>query len=820
MDRRKLCRPFALAPLALALALTATADAQEPGSSESTAGQAAAVTGGESGSPETLFQARLAENKAAYSRLKYGDYEAKVASRTERARIFAERYGEKSIEHADALQLLAFEHYATKRWAEDARIRLQALAIRRNLQGDGASDTLYAAYATAFSLAQSGKREEAVQLLGAILSSPGNDYSARYADRAQRIRLGRTVENKAMGRLRALHARLALEQGGDPRAAATSARLAAGSSRAFLEALGFSVSDEKLLGFAERDPTFSTGEERHGEWERLYADALWSSGARDQTAQDEMLNALQLVTAGTTSRALARAAALRYAADAGVGPLIAERDRLVAQSDGLTSQISEGGLPQPEQEALWSRVLALGNQVEALDARIAAAAPEYFALVRPGPLGRAAARALMGPDEAALILVPSPLGTHLLLVDRDGLDWKRAELPEAELNLKVRRLLWDVGANVEVSAEEDARWSAEGSGPSPFDRGTAHLLYRALVSPFEARLAGRRHLTIIAAGSLSSLPFSLLVAAPPEGADGDPAALRATPWLGDRFALTQLPSLQSLQLLRAGARSGRRAGGRLLGYGDPVLTGIAESRGIEAKKRGRTGSRVAGGVPVARGAGEVALADVSALRNLARLPGTARELEALRKAYSGPATIRLGEAATEARIKGESLTGLGVLALATHGLLAGEASQLGVSETGLVLTPPQQPSTGDDGLLTATEVAALRTDAQWVILSACNTAAGDGSTGAEGLSGLARSFFYAGARSLLASHWPVRDDVAAVLTVKILELERAHPGWSRAQALQAAMKAIREDPAGDAAEATWAHPNAWAPFSLVGDPVL
>jgi CHAT domain len=55
-------------------------------------------------------------------------------------------------------------------------------------------------------------------------------------------------------------------------------------------------------------------------------------------------------------------------------------------------------------------------------------------------------------------------------------------------------------------------------------------------------------------------------------------------------------------------------------------------------------------------------------------------------------------------------------------------------------------------LLTASEVAQLKLNADWVVLSACNTAAGD-KPGAEALSGLARAFFYAGARALLVSHW-------------------------------------------------------------------
>ena len=81
-----------------------------------------------------------------------------------------------------------------------------------------------------------------------------------------------------------------------------------------------------------------------------------------------------------------------------------------------------------------------------------------------------------------------------------------------------------------------------------------------------------------------------------------------------------------------------------------------------------------------------------------------------------------------------------------------------------MLTPPPQGSEADDGYLSASEIARLKLDADWVILSACNTAAGE-AKGAAALSGLARAFFYAGARSLLVSHWYV-DSKATVALIK------------------------------------------------------
>lgn len=90
-----------------------------------------------------------------------------------------------------------------------------------------------------------------------------------------------------------------------------------------------------------------------------------------------------------------------------------------------------------------------------------------------------------------------------------------------------------------------------------------------------------------------------------------------------------------------------------------------------------------------------------------------------------------------------SLADYRVISFATHGLVTGELK--GLPEPALVLTPPAEGTAADDGLLTASEIAQLDLRADWVVLSACKTAAG-GEPGAEGLSGLAKAFFYAGSR--------------------------------------------------------------------------
>ena len=92
------------------------------------------------------------------------------------------------------------------------------------------------------------------------------------------------------------------------------------------------------------------------------------------------------------------------------------------------------------------------------------------------------------------------------------------------------------------------------------------------------------------------------------------------------------------------------------------------------------------------------------------------------------------------------------------------------------------------------EIARLKLNADWVVLSACNTAAADGTPGAEGMSGLAKAFFYAGARSLLVSHWPVASEATVPLTTGMLKEYEAHPEQGKAEAHRKAMLSLIDTP--------------------------
>ena len=577
----------------------------------------------------------------------------------------------------------------------------------------------------------------------------------------------------------------------------------------------------------------------------VFADASWSKGlsiapagalaisdpgdAKLAKLRTDAFTALQSALFTPASRAVAKTAAQRAAEARGpeLGALASEREVLLARSADIDVKYAAvvGGSSDDDVAAraeLEQKQAELAPRLAAIDARLRTEAPDYFALIQPEPLAIAEAQALLQPDEAMLMVVPSDFGTHVMLVTGEGVVWHRSAWSRTEINAAVRRLLWFAGSKIEADFAEIADWTAAvDGGQSGFDRDTAFALYQQLVAPVAPLLAGKKQVFVAASGSLASMPFAMLVTEAPAGLDNVPDDLRATKWMGEQYALAQIPSLQSLALLRRMAPAVAGQGGaKFLGFGDPALAGKAEQRSSRGPASGRAAR--AGDLFGTRATGRTrGLADFGEINAMARLPGTVGELQAMAEAL-GKDDSRLFIAGldTESNFKAADLSRVDIMTLATHGLLGGELT--GIAEPGLVFTPPEQASAADDGYLTASEVSALKLNADWVILSACNTAAGDGSQGAPGLSGLARAFLYAGARNLLVSHWPVRDDVAAKLTVLAVKQAQADRTVSRAEALRRAMHDIRANRDMDGVkvhglEASWAHPNAWAPFTLIGD---
>lgn len=421
--------------------------------------------------------------------------------------------------------------------------------------------------------------------------------------------------------------------------------------------------------------------------------------------------------------------------------------------------------------------------------------PGYVALVDPQPLSVAAVQALLKDDEALVSILVGSAKSFVWAITRNRAEWAEIDAGSAVLS----DLVGVLRTGLDPLAQQDAE-GAPGSRAGVvqgFDLVRAHALYKLVLGPVAPVLAGKRHLIVVPTGPLTSVPFQVLLTAPP-GPQTGVEALRNASWLIKSHALSVLPSVQSLSALRKLAPRGVAAR-PFFGVGDPVLDGRSGPLGP------KRGARRSGPQPV-RFYRSNGLADIRAVRELAPLPDTAEEVRTIGKVLgAAPDAINLREAASESRVKAAALSEYRVIHFATHGLVAGDLS--GLAEPALVLTPPTVATDADDGLLTASEIAALSLNADWVVLSACNTAAGDGD-GAEALSGLARAFFYAGARALLVSHWAVYSQAAAELTTGTFASLAANPKIGRAEAFRGAMLELiaKGEP-----------PSYWAPFVIVGE---
>src|SRR5262249_9636118 len=266
-------------------------------------------------------------------------------------------------------------------------------------------------------------------------------------------------------------------------------------------------------------------------------------------------------------------------------------------------------------------------------------------------------------------------------------------------------------------------------------------------------------LLVVPSGPLPALPFHLLVTERPtiRASIKDIAIYRGAAWLLKRHAVTVLPSVASLKALRVFARKGQGTK-PMIGFGDPAFAPAQAAAPAGQQTATVIAARTRAYSDYWRGASvdRATLADA-----LSPLPDSAEELKAVAaKLGASSSDIYLGRNATEENVKRLPLPDYRVVYFAPPGLVAGDREGLGGAS--LCLRLHNEAREVDDGLLTASEVAQLKLNADWVVLSACNTAAGE-KPGAEALSGLARAFFYAGARALLVSHWRIDSKAATRL---------------------------------------------------------
>jgi CHAT domain-containing protein len=541
--------------------------------------------------------------------------------------------------------------------------------------------------------------------------------------------------------------------------------------------------------------------------------ALASAGhADDEQLRSKAFMAAQDLAGSATAHAMAMAAARAAAGSGPLGAILRQQQRLTARvlvldrRLGATSTNRNAVVDAGLRRQLHAGIAGLAEANRVLDRRF----PQYRDIISPLPLSIAQARASLRPDEALLVLVATGGDIHSFAIGRHGSAWNRLTGVAAEIASRFKSLQCQVDPVTcapDFAAGEHT--PAQAGGHARYDLRTANALYTSLVAPVEAPLAQARKVYVVTSGFLGDLPLTMLTtASPAAGADdADPQVLATAPWLADRYAFISLPAVAGLRLKLVRIPPAQMA--VLDAYGDPLL-GSADappSRGAPVFHRTNSEARP--------------LADPAVLRTLPSLPGTRRELTAMAASVGEQSSLHLQEQATEREVKHDpELAKAGLLVFATHGLLAGEIGE--GAEAGLILTPPETATAEDDGILTASEASQLTLSADWVILSACNTAAAVSAVGHDSLDSLGRGFLYAGAHALLASHWRVSDEATAALTVEALVTHKAHPELTGAQALQAAMHAVRTGRRSDGSslagwQPAWAHPSAWAAFSYIAD---
>ncbi|MBL8342320.1 MAG: CHAT domain-containing protein [Rubrivivax sp.] len=535
-----------------------------------------------------------------------------------------------------------------------------------------------------------------------------------------------------------------------------------------------------------------------------------------QVADRMNLSVTQRALTDSTSRVLAATPALRALLEAEQAQRQASREAFsgvqtaLNQADALRSEAQSEAFkarPESERRAHMRRLrehreqlkqqqeeaAAARTRLEAARQQVAREFPGYAELVTPTIPSARQLGALLQAGEGLLVVQPTERATLVWLLVADApTAFAASPLTRSELAARVSavREMLDLGA------------AAPGQRP-PLRPELLHALWRDLFAGIEPALADVRSLMVATSSSLAALPLSALVtAAPaPAGAGQPPLA-----WLARRMAVTQLPASASLHSLRRVAEV-RPAPRPLLAFGDPLFD--FSKRGAAAT----AGAAPAAGRRLRARAGEVGRYDAETgfrYADIPPLPETRAELLAVAEALGADAKndVVLGEHATRRAVLAAPLAERRVVAFATHGLLPGELP--GVGKPALAMAAEADPK--EPALLELDDVLGLRLNAQWVLLSACNTAAGE--QGGAAMSGLVRGFFFAGTRSVLATHWAVETESAAALSAATFRAQRGSD-LTRAEALRRAQLAMID---GSTGGGRWGHPFYWAPYALFGDP--
>jgi CHAT domain-containing protein/tetratricopeptide (TPR) repeat protein len=500
----------------------------------------------------------------------------------------------------------------------------------------------------------------------------------------------------------------------------------------------------------------------------------------------EMFTAAQLAQGSVTSQQIAEAtarlresardpkvaAAIRTRQDAGahLRELYRERDQAAAAAHSGSAPTSAAALA-----ALDKQIDAARTNLADAESAVQAAAPNFAQLVQQVVSAKSVFSELHPHEAFAQITLGAEHGWVFLL--RHG-------------QIAIARVPGGLPAMAKLVKQVRGGIELTSTSLPVFNVAAARTLYSDTLGGVAKDMVGVENLVVAPAGPLLSLPFEVLLTGPAK-----PDDLANAPWLVRKFAIAHVPAAANFVSLRKVAGTSR-AKEPWFGFGDFQPLTLAQAQAsFPGAACGDTAQLLAG---------------------LPALPYAGKELGAARELlHASRADELLGANFTVPAVLHANLKNFRILHFATHALLPAELRCQ--SQPAIVTSDPAGAGNATDALLTASDVMGMHLDANLVILSACNSGGPGGETAGESLSGLARAFFFAGARALMVTHWSVNDQVTAYLIADTLRRMQAHPALGVAGALRKAQLAMLAAAGHSGLPSEVAHPFFWAPFAVIGD---
>jgi CHAT domain-containing protein len=503
-----------------------------------------------------------------------------------------------------------------------------------------------------------------------------------------------------------------------------------------------------------------------------------SSGDSKQILLKEMFTASQLTRGTVTDQEIRRTAVRLAAKDPKVSDAIrrqqdAERDLtdLLRARDTLNQQPQDAGV-QAKAADLDKKITDARAKLADADQTVQSAAPNYQQLIQQA----------VKPEDVFNVLKPDEAFVAITLADKQG--WT---FVMRDKTITVGHI--DAGSADIAKMVKTLRASIEPGDDNKvpdFAPGAALKLYQTVLGKVAPALDGAKSVTFAPTGPLLSVPFETLLTGPADDKD-----LSHAPFLIRKYVITHVPAAANFVKLRSTGPS----------VASQPWFGFGNFNRITPDQAART-------YPGAR-----CKESADVLAALPSLEGTQQELALASRIFNAPATdVREGAAFTVAGVESLTLKDYKIVHFAAHALLPSELACQ--DEPAIVTSTPPGATDAKQALLTASDIAGLKLDADAVILSACNSGGPGGTSAGESLAGLARSFFYAGARSLLVTHWEVDDSAADIIVSKALlslsqkkgeglsaALRQSQLSWLDRSDIQPALK----------------HPFYWAPFAIVGN---